>query len=307
MGVTTVPLTDLRTAMTGRALALGFSPTDADLLVDHFVDAEMRGATGHGVERLRWLSARPGLDPKPRLALESRDQGLARYDAGGSVGYTALAAAIDAELEHPPAGARVVVVGDCFPTGRLGYFAARVARRGLVCLLTATSTARISHPSGGGPLLGTNPLCLALPGDPEPDVIDVSMGRVTYGSVLKAIATGVALPQGAAVTHDGRPTTDPSQIEAETAGVMPFGDDQAYKGFALALLVETLCRSLAGEHGHAAVALLAAPVAAPMDAIRAAAGDNRLPGAHSADRYRASVARAEVELPDDLWRWLQAV
>ena len=70
--MTTVPLTDLRTAMTGRALALGFSPADADLLVDHFVDAEMRGATGHGVERLRWLAGRPGLDPTPRLALESR-------------------------------------------------------------------------------------------------------------------------------------------------------------------------------------------------------------------------------------------
>ena len=83
------------------------------------------------------------------------------------------------------------------------------------------------------------------------------MGRVTYGAVLKAIATGVPLPEGAAVTRDGHPTTDPSQIEADTAGVMPFGDDQAYKGFALALLVETLCRSLAGERGHAAVALLA--------------------------------------------------
>ena len=104
MRVTTVPLTDLRTAMTGRALTLGFSPADADLLVDHFVDAEMRGATGHGVERLRWLAGRPGLDPTPRLTPRSRDEGLARYDAGGSVGYTALAAAIDAELDDPRPG-----------------------------------------------------------------------------------------------------------------------------------------------------------------------------------------------------------
>ena len=233
-------------------------------------------------------------------------EGLARYDAGGSLGYTALAAALDAELADPPAGARLVVVADCFPTGRLGYFAERVARRGLVCLLTATSTPRISHPSGGGPLLGTNPLCLALPGEPGPEVIDVSMGRVTYGAVLKASAAGAALPEGAAVMADGMPTTDPSRIQADEAGIMPFGSDQAYKGFALALLVEMLCSSLAGTEGHAVVALLAAPVAAPMDALREAAGDRRLPGDRSAALLRAAEARGEVELPDDLWAWIDA-
>ena len=195
---------------------------------------------------------------------------------------------------------------DCFPTGRLGYFAERVARRGLVCLLTATSTPSISHPSGGGPLLGTNPLCLALPGEPRPEVIDVSMGRVTYGAVLKASAAGAALPEGAAVMADGMPTTDPSRIQADEAGIMPFGSDQAYKGFALALLVEMLCSSLAGTEGHAVVALLAAPVAAPMDALREAAGDRRLPGDRSAALLRAAEARGEIELPDDLWAWIDA-
>jgi LDH2 family malate/lactate/ureidoglycolate dehydrogenase len=305
--VTTVSLPHLRAIMTRRALGLGFNDAEAALLVDHFVDAEMRGAEGHGVERLRWLAGRPALEPRTQLALTSRDEGLVRYDARGSLGYTALAAAIDAEIANPPAGARVIVVGNCFPTGRLGYFAERAARRGLVCLLTATSTARISHPTGGGPLLGTNPLCLALPGNPDPAVIDVSMGRVTYGAVLKAIATGSPLPVGAAVTTDGRPTTDPNAIEADTAGVMPFGDDQSYKGFALALLVEVLCRSLAGEHGHAAVALLAAPVAAPMEAINAAVGERRMPGEHSTQRHHAARQRGELELPDDLWRWLEAV
>lgn len=305
--MTTVSLPHLREVMTARALGLGFDHADADLLVDHFVDAEMRGAEGHGVERLRWLAGRPALEPRTQLSLLAREDGMARYDAHGSLGYTALAAAIDAELANPPTGARVVVVGDCFPTGRLGYYAERAARQGLVCLLTATSTARISHPTGGGPLLGTNPLCLAVPGDPEPDLIDVSMGRVTYGAVLKAIAAGETLPEGAAVTVDGDPTTDPKAIETDTAGVMPFGDDQAYKGFALALLVEVLCQSLAGARGHAAVALLAAPVAAPMDGIAAAAGNRRMPGEHSSHRYQAALARGTLELPDDLWRWLEAV
>jgi LDH2 family malate/lactate/ureidoglycolate dehydrogenase len=198
----------------------------------------------------------------------------------------------------------LVVVKHCFPTGRLGYFAAGIARRGLVCLLTATSTARISHPDGGPPQLGTNPFCLALPGDPEPDVIDVSMGRVTYGAVLKALAIGAELPPDSAVMTDGAPTTDPAEVVADRAGILPFGFEQAHKGFALALIVEMLCRALAGEDGHAAVALLARPEASPMAAVRDAQGERRLPGDRSASVYAATVERGTVTIPDDLWAWM---
>ena len=88
---------------------------------------------------------------------------------------------------------------------------------------------------------------------------------------------------------------------------MPFGDDQAYKGFALALLVERSAAALAGERGHAAVALLAAPVAAPMGAIRAQPATTACPETTLPLVTAPAPARAALELPDDLWRWLQAV
>ncbi len=293
--------------MTRRALGLGFDDADAGLLVDHFVDAEMRGAEGHGVERLRWLAGRPALEPRTQLALAPVRTGLARYDAQGSLGYTALAAAFDAELATPPAGARVVVVGNCFPTGRLGYFAERAARHGLVCLLTATSTPRISHPSGGGPLLGTNPLCLAVPGEPEPG----RDRRLDGPGHLRGSAEGdrdrIAAARRGCGDRRRRSDHRSERDRDGHRGRDAVRHDQAYKGFALALLVEVLCRSLAGEHGHAAVALLASPVAAPMDAISAAVGNRRMPGERSSQRFRATLARGELELPDDLLRWLEAV
>src|SRR4029077_15042344 len=111
-----------------------------------------------------------------RVRLLERGDGVARYDGEGTLGYISLAHALDAELAEPLHGARLVTISHCFPTGRLGYFAERAARSGVVCLLTATSTPRIVHPDGGPSVVGTNPLCLGLPGDPEPTVIDVSMG-----------------------------------------------------------------------------------------------------------------------------------
>jgi LDH2 family malate/lactate/ureidoglycolate dehydrogenase len=304
--MTDVPIDGLRAALHARAAALGFPDGSAALIADHFLDAELRGAPTHGAERMRWLAGFRDLQPDAHPRLVERSEGLARWDGNGAVGYVALAEALDREAENAPAGARLVVVGRCFPTGRLGWFGERVARRGLLCLLMATSTPRIVHPDGGPPLLGTNPICLALPGDEGPAVVDVSMGRVTYGTVLHAAATGAQLPVGAARRPDGTPETDPAQVIADRAGIVPFGADQAYKGFAIAAGVELLCGALAGTDDYSAVALIAHPEADPVAWLRRVVEGRRLPGARSRSLLDAAVARGSVTIPDDLWEWLSA-
>jgi LDH2 family malate/lactate/ureidoglycolate dehydrogenase len=301
--VSRVDIDQLRTALETRAAGLGFDRERSALLADHFLDAEMRGASGHGAERMRWLSSFSELQPQARPRLVERREGLSRWHTNGALGYPALAEVLAAELSQPPDGARVVSLSDCFPTGRLGYFAEMGAAAGLVTLVTATSTPRIVHPQGGPPLLGTNPLCLAVPGSPT-TVIDVSMGAVTYGGVLKAAATGRPLAPGSAIRADGSDETDPAQVTANRAGIAPFGDRQSHKGFALALLVQLLCGSLAGLAGHAALVLLARPAADAMEALRPGFERRHVPGEGSLDRLRAATAAGTVELPEDLWAWL---
>jgi LDH2 family malate/lactate/ureidoglycolate dehydrogenase len=304
--VAEVSIAALREALLARAAGLGFEPSRAAIVCDHFLDAELRGAATHGAERMRWLAGFSHPDPNVRPRQTGRSEGLSRWDGAGAVGYAALAEALDRETDPAPTGARLVVVERCFPTGRLGWFAERVARRGLVCLLTATSTARIAHPGGGPPILGTNPICLALPGPGEPTVVDVSMGRITYGAVLHAAATGASLPAGAARGPDGAPETDPAEIIADRAGIVPFGAEQAYKGFALAAVVELLCGTLAGTDGYAAVALLAQPHAEAVARLRELVGERRFPGDHSARARAEALRRGTVAIPDDLWAWLEA-
>ena len=299
----TVPIDQLREALEARGRELGFDDARAARLADHFLDAELRGARGHGAERMRWLHSREATRADARPKLTERREGLARYDATGTIGYLALAEALDAELADPPDGARLVVVSDCFPTGRLGYYAEAAATAGLIALVTATSTARIVHPEGGPALLGTNPLCLGVPGSP-PAVVDVSMGAITYGAVITAAAGGSTLPAGAALRPDGSHERDPGEITANRAGIAPFGADQSYKGFALALLVELLCGALAGLEGHAAVVLLAQPAVDAAGPLRDAMAGRHVPGEGSRARLDAARTAGAVELPDDLWAWL---
>jgi LDH2 family malate/lactate/ureidoglycolate dehydrogenase len=234
-----------------RLLEIGFAEEDAAVLADHFLEAERRGKRGHGLARIDWL-ADQRIDPAARPRRVVAEPGYERWDGAGAVGYLTLAAVCEAQVESPPEHARLVAASNCFPTGMLGYWTRRLAERGLVAALTATSPARLAHPDGGPPLAGTNPLSIAVPSsDGAPVVADVSMGAVTYGDVIAGLASNDDL--------------------------VPFGGDQAYKAFALALGLQLLVDSLAGG-GHGAVLLVARPEADPVPGLRRLAGSVRLPG-----------------------------
>jgi (2R)-3-sulfolactate dehydrogenase (NADP+) len=235
-----------------RLRGLGFSERDAAALADHFLDAERRGKSGHGLSRIDWLATLDDLDPAASPARVVAEEGFECWEARGAVGYLVLDAVTRAQLKRPPARARVIVAAGAFPTGVLGYWVRRLAEGGFAAVLTAISPRRLPHPEGGPPLTGTNPLAIAIPSaDGRPLVADVSMGAVTYGDVL----TGAARPEE----------------------LVPFGGEQAHKAFALAVGLQALVEALAGDE-RGAVLVVARPEADPVPALRALAGRVRLPG-----------------------------
>lgn len=236
-----------------RIEALGFGETDARTLWEHFDEAERRGKSGHGYSRIPWLETLPDLDPAAKPERIEAEPGFERWHGGGALGYLALAAICQSQLEQPPARARLVVADRCFPTGMLGSWVRRLAEGGLVALLTATSPARLAHPEGGPKLAGTNPLAIGIPSlGGRPFVADVSMGAVTYGEVIAGVASEDEL--------------------------IPFGGPQAHKAFALALGLQLLVDALVQEPGYGAVMVVARPEADPVPALRTVAAGVRLPG-----------------------------
>jgi LDH2 family malate/lactate/ureidoglycolate dehydrogenase len=236
-----------------RLRTLGFSKDDAGRLAAHFLWAERRGLTSHGLGRIAWLETFDDLRPEARPVRVEETEGYERWDGRGALGYLTLAAAVEAQLEDPPAHARVVVCSRTFPTGALGYWVRLLAGAGLVAALTATSPRRLPSPAGGVALTGTNPLAIAVPSsDGRPLAVDVSMGAVTHGDVL----AGTARPED----------------------LVPFGGAQAHKAFALAVGLQLLVDALNPDDGHGAVLLVAQPRADPVPELRALAAGVRLPG-----------------------------
>jgi LDH2 family malate/lactate/ureidoglycolate dehydrogenase len=234
-----------------RLQGLGFHAADAGVLAAHFLDCERRGKAGHGLARVDWLATLPDLRPDARPERTVHEAAFERWESRGAVGYLTLSAVCDAQLAAPPERSRLVIAR-CFPTGALGYWVRRLAGGGLVAVLTATSPARLSHPDGGPPLAGTNPIAVGIPSsDGRPIVSDVSMGAVTWGDVIAGRAAANEL--------------------------VPFGGAQAHKAFALAVGLQLLVDALVGD-GFGAVLLVAHPEADPVPAFRERAGGVRLPG-----------------------------
>lgn len=256
--------------------ALGFGEADAQELWAHFDGAERRGKQGHGHARIPWLEGLEGYDPSAEPLLAEDEPGFQRWHGGGAIGYLVLGRVVHAQLESPPAQARLVVCERTFPTGMLGHHVRRLAAGGLVGLLTATSPPRLGHPEGGPKLAGTNPLAIGIPSSGlkaavpkplppglklrspssipggDPVVVDVSMGAITWGDVVAGLA--------------------------REEDLVPFGGEQAHKAFALALGLQLFVDSLVREEGHGAVLLVARPEADPVPALRDLAGAVRLPG-----------------------------
>jgi (2R)-3-sulfolactate dehydrogenase (NADP+) len=234
-----------------RLAALGFGPADVETLFAHFDDAERRGKLGHGHARIEWLETQE-LDPAARPVRATSLPGFDCWEANGALGYLVLAE-ICAELAEAGPWPVRVVAADAFPTGHLGYWVRWLAEAGLVAVLTASSPARLPHPEGGEPLVGTTALAIGLP-NPEgaPIVTDVSMGKVTYGDVLR----GAARPED----------------------LVPFGGEQAHKAFALAVGLEGFIASFVGER-HGIVLVAAKPEFDHYAAgLRERAAGLRLPG-----------------------------
>ena len=144
----------------------------------------------------------------------------------------------------------------------LGYFTEQFAREGLLAIGATNATPRVSPPGGSIPVLGTNPIAMAVP-DGAGGIafqFDFSTSAVALGKITMAAAAGEEIPLGWAVDADGHPTTDP-QAALDGSLVSAGG----YKGYGISLMVEVLAGALTGCRLSVDVPPLKTPEGPPHD------------------------------------------
>lgn len=172
--------------------------------------------------------------------------GAVRVDAKFGFAQVAFAAgfghAVDAAHSHGIASLSIEHSHTCTS---LGYFTEQFAEAGLLAIGATNSTARVAPPGGSTPMLGTNPMAMAVPARDGGVAFqfDYSTSAVALGKITMARAAGESIPLGWAVDSDGNPTTDPNAALDGGALVSAGG----YKGYGLGLMVEVLASALTGS------------------------------------------------------------
>jgi L-2-hydroxycarboxylate dehydrogenase (NAD+) len=127
-------------------------------------------------------------------------------------------------------------------SGAIGYFAAELAKQGLIGFLFGRSPERVAMHGSCEPVFGTNPVAVGIPAEPDPIVLDLSTAAISFFGLVEAETAGRDIPDDVAFDAEGRPTTSPS--EAIKGAIRSF--DRSHKGSGLALIGEILAGPLVG-------------------------------------------------------------
>jgi L-2-hydroxycarboxylate dehydrogenase (NAD+) len=168
-----------------------------------------------------------------------RAPATALIDGDNGMGHLAMtyAAGLAVEMARE-AGVAWVGVRRSNHSGASATYACMPVAHGMVGICSAVSGKNFMAPWGGAePLLGTNPLAIAIPaGEEAPVVLDIATSVASNGAISSYAAEGKPMPEGWVISRaDGSPITDGNKLNEGM--FMPVG---AYKGSGLALMLGLL-------------------------------------------------------------------
>lgn len=306
----------------------------AELQSRALVEAELKGHPSHGLLRLPRLLRRieHGL-LAPAATGRAHWTAAARLEVEGEGGFgpvVALAALRQLQQRVSRTGIALAAIRNSNHLGMLAWYVEQMAAVGRIGIAMSSSEALV-HPYGGTrPLLGTNPIAIAVPTASGPLVLDLATSVVSMGKIHHHAATGQPIPEGWALDAQGQPTTDP--LRAREGALAPFG---GAKGYGLGIAIELCVAALAGSAlapevrgtldaesacNKGDVLIVIEPAKAPglsqrladyLDVVRASPPADvhrpvRIPGDLARQRRHESLPRG-FDLDPALWAELQAL
>lgn len=228
----------------------GMPETDAHYVASLLVKADLCGHSTHGVAVLLWYlqilrGKEANLQPHIRVVKETPTMAMVDGDLG--FGQIVLRKTMQIALEKAKGNSvTLVTFKNSLHVGRLGDFAEIGARQGFITVMWANLTNPAIAPHGGREArLGTNPMCVAVPGREGPAFcFDVASSTATLQALRHHINQGKSVPPDWIIDADGNPTCDPQVMYQSPRGsLLPFG---AHRGYGQALVAEVLGGILSG-------------------------------------------------------------
>lgn len=219
----------------------GFDSKDAEIISDTLIFAELRNVKSHGIVRLPTYIERmeKGLinqhaqmkftnNTAAAVTMLDADNGM-----GQVAGYKAMKQAMSIANIY---GIGMTAVKNSNHFGVASYYSMMALEDNMIGIVMSNSSPAIAPFGTKTPLLGTNPLTVAVPAkNGKPIVLDMSMSTVARGRIRMCALQNKEMPMDWGLDTEGNPTSDPN--EALRGSLVPIG---GVKGSGLSLIVDLL-------------------------------------------------------------------
>ena len=229
----------------------GFAETEADIIQDVLLTADLYGIESHGMQRMvRYHKCiEKGMihvAAKPEIVFETPVTAVVDgHDGMGQlIGCYAMELAIEKAKKN---GVGIVSALNSNHYGIAGYYANMACKEGLIGFSCTNSEAIMVPTFGRKAMIGSNPIACAMPAEPYPFFFDASTTVVTRGKLEMYNKTEKPLPDGWALDRNGHPSANAPDVLANIVakaggGIMPLGGSTeklgSHKGYGYGMLCE---------------------------------------------------------------------
>ncbi len=224
----------------------GLSKEHALISANALINAELVGAYGHGLSRLKMYCDRISkkvINPKPKIKIKKISQSISHIDANNSIGFVAADIGIKTAIKNAKkTGIGMVAVKNSGHYGLSGYYAEQAVKKNLIAMIYTNAPPAVAPHGALKSLFGTNPICFGAPtGSKIPFILDTSISVINRGKIRVAARNNQKIPEGVALDKFGKPTTDAKKalkgVQLPIAG---------FRGSGLAWMVDILSGVLTG-------------------------------------------------------------
>src|SRR5580700_10495117 len=234
---------------------IGCPEADARTAAGALLSADLRGIDSHGVARLVGyirLQEAGRANPRPAIRILHETPSTAVVDGDSGLGLVVAPFAMQVAIDKAEkVGTGWVSVQNSNHFGIAGYHALQAVARDMIGIAMTNASALVAPTFSLERLLGTNPICVAVPaGEEPPFVADLATTTAANGKLEILQRKNEAAPLGWIQDREGRPSTNPHELKTGGA-LLPLGGDRdhgSHKGYALGAVVDILSAVLSGAN-----------------------------------------------------------
>lgn len=242
----------------------GFSSADSELLADTLTDADLRGISSHGIQRLAWylnMVKEGTIVPQNKVKVLKETPTSLFVDANQNMGQIASAFAMRKLIEKTKKSVvSIAVIRNSNHFGTAGYYSRMAAKAGLIGVSNTNTRPLVVPTNATEAFLGSNAFAFTFPAEPHPFVFDGATSVVSSGKIQVLDKNKKDIPGEWAVDKDRRIVKNAKAAEdiLSTAAFTPhqkgggvltlgglFENNSNYKGMGNSLVVELLTGILA--------------------------------------------------------------